>query len=386
MNVLFLTTEWPSEAIPTNGTFVREHALAAARECEVAVLDLSRSASTRGLVEMRRLTDETLPVWRIPYRRAPRPFSFAAFFLGALTGYRRLARAGFEPDVLHAHSFLSAAAALLLGRMHGKPVVYTEHWTIFIPENPGRLSPPMARLARFALEHADVVLAVSEDLRRALAEHAPNARVRVVNNAVDLSLFRPPANGRSANGVPRLLTVGLLDTGRKGVDLLLEAAALLRDRGASFALDIVGEGGLRPDYERLARDLELGDRVAFLGYRPKAAIADLMRRSDLFVLGSRYENNPCVVIEAMATGLPVVAPAVGGVPELIEPSAGELAPPLDPPGLSAALEQALSRLPEFDAATIARRAGERFGHEAIGAELAAVYRSCLDGVPADRPE
>jgi len=222
---------------------------------------------------------------------------------------------------------------------------------------------------------------VSEDLRSALASRAPSARFRVIPNAVDVSLFSP---GERRNGTPpRLLTVGLLDTPRKGLDVLLEAFARLRDVGGApvFRADIVGDGALRPEYEALAARLGLSDVVRFRGLLPKAEIAELMRGSDLFVLGSRYENNPCVVIEAMATGLPVVATAVGGVPELVDSETGSLAPPLDPAALGDRIGDALARIGSFDRKLIARRSRERFSRESVGAELASTYEALV----AERP-
>jgi glycosyltransferase involved in cell wall biosynthesis len=369
VQVLFVTTEWPSAALPTNGTFIREHAYAAATAGPVAVIDLDRSPGRRGLVDVERLDGESFPVWRLPYRRFPRPLSYVAFLVGAFRGYRTASREAFRPDVIHAHSFLSCAAALALGAVYRKPVAYTEHWTIFIPENPGRLSRLMSSIARLALERADIVLPVSADLRAALASRAPRARFRVIPNAVDVSLFAPAKRGSGA--VARLLTVGLLDTPRKGLDVLLEALALVPE---PLRLQVVGDGGLRGEYERLAERLGLGDRVVFRGLRPKQDVAEAMRESDLFVLGSRFENNPCVVIEAMATGLPVVATRVGGVPEIVDESNGLLAEPRDPASLAARISEALRRLPSYDRDGIASRARERYGREAVGRELGAVYR------------
>lgn len=375
LRVLFVTTEWPSPRLPTNGTFVREHAYAAATACDVAVVNLDRSPGRSGLVESEALEGEAFPAWRLKYRRLPRPLSYVAFVAGAFRGFRAARAQGFEPDVLHAHSFLSCGAALLLRTVYRKPVAYTEHWTIFTEENPGRLSRAMTLLARVALERADVVLPVSEDLRSALAALAPRAELRVVPNAVDVSLFSP--GSRTGDGRPRLLTVGLLDTPRKGVDVLVAALGEVREDGRApeLVLDVVGEGGLRAEYETLAKRLGLDDVVRFHGFLNKPQIAELMRSSDLFVLGSRYENNPCVLIEAMATGLPVVATAVGGVPEMVDDDTGLLAAPLDEVDLGGRIREALARLDGFDRRLIARRARERFSRESVGAALADVYET-----------
>jgi glycosyltransferase involved in cell wall biosynthesis len=367
LRVLFLTTSYPRPESPIDGIFVREHARAAAEVADVRVVHLLRAPAARGLVRLERIAGEEPPAWRVPYRRFGKPLAQLAFALGPLELARRFRRAGWTPDVIHAHSFLSALPALLLGRLLRRPVAYTEHWTIFLPENPGSLSPGMERLARVALTGADVVLPVSADLERALRRLAPRTPMRVVPNAVD-DAFQPAAH---ADGRPtRLLTVGLLDTPRKGVDVLLESLALMRGR-ERLRLDVVGEGELRPGYEALAERLGLGETVTFHALEPKPALAERMRRADLFVLASRYENNPCVVLEAMASGLPVVATRVGGIPELVDSTTGRLAEPLDPPSFAAALEDALGA--EFDRPAIAARAQEAFGRPAIARRLAEVY-------------
>jgi len=297
------------------------------------------------------------------------------FLAGPLVAYRRLAASGFEPDVIHAHSFLSALPALALGRLYGKPVAYTEHWTIFLPENPHSLTPAMERLARLALRRAEVVLPVSDDLRAALQALAPEGRYRVVPNAVFEDVFRP-ADGRPGGAVPRLLTVGRLDSGHKGVDTLIEALGRL-DR--PYRLDVVGEGAERPGYERLAHRVGVGDRIRFHDFEAQPKLASRMRSADLFVLASRYENNPCVLIEAMASGVPVVATEVGGVPEIVDAESGLLAPPEDPAALAVRIDAALERLDAFDREAIARSAVERYGTQAVGRALGDVYAELVRG-------
>jgi glycosyltransferase involved in cell wall biosynthesis len=373
---LFLTTLYPRLHDPSEGAFVRAHARALAAHADVAVVHLDRAAATRGLADYERLLDEEPPpAWRYRYRRFGPPLSPLAFLAGPLVAYRRLAASGLEPDVVHAHSFLSALPALLLGRLHGKPVAYTEHWTIFLPENPLSLQPAMERLARLALRQADIVLPVSDDLRSALQELVPEGRYRVVPNAVPEDVFRPAdATPRSAE--PRLLTVGRLDSGHKGIDTLIEALGRIE---RPYRLDVVGEGPERPGYERLAQRVGVGDQIRFHDFEAQPKLASRMRGADLFVLASRYENNPCVLIEAMASGVPVVATRVGGVPEIVDADSGLLAPPDDPAALAARIDAALERLDGFDREAIARSAIERYGTRAVGRTLGDVYEELVRG-------
>ena len=348
VKVLFVTTSWPTEESPVDGVFVQEHARAAAEVADVRVLHLQRGPG--GLQQV----GDDPPAWRLGYRGLPRPFSYGSFFVGPL----RLR--SWRPDVVHAHSHLAALAALPLRR----PLVYTEHWSAFLPEGGDRLSTPMQLAAKLALRRADLVLPVSEALRRELARLAPRTRMRVVPNVVDADVFHPG----DAPDPGRLLTAGLLNDGRKGLDLVLEA--LVRTDGA-LRLEVAGDGERRAEYERLSGKLGLGGVVTFRGLLSKPELAESMRGSGLFVLGSRWENNPCVVLEALASGLPVVANRVGGLPELIDDKNGVLVERADPELFASGIAEALKR--RFDRTEIARRARDRFGRDAVAEQLRNAY-------------
>ena len=367
MRVLFLTTAYPTAESPVAGVFVREHARAAAEHVDVAVVHLDRRHGFRGLPRLERIADDELPAWRVRYAYRPVPLSVAAHFAAAAAGYRG---ARFEPDVLHAHFFLAGLPAVLLGKALRKPVVVTEQWSIFLPSDPMPLTAPLRLAAKVAFGHADFVLPPSEALRRAIEAHGIRARFRVVPNVVDTRVFHPNGAPR-VRGPARLLTVGLLYEA-KGHEFLLEALALLRRR-RDVRLDVVGDGPRRDDYERLAGELGIRDAVTFHRLQPKEEVARFMREADAFVLASRYDNNPSALIEALASGLPVVATDVGGIPELVDERAGVLARAEDSASLAARIGELLDDLDRYDRGAIAEAARARFGRERIGRELAEVY-------------
>jgi glycosyltransferase involved in cell wall biosynthesis len=120
--------------------------------------------------------------------------------------------------------------------------------------------------------------------------------------------------------------------------------------------------------------------VRFHGERPKQEVAELMRRADLFVLPSLFENLPCVLLEAMASGLPFVATRVGGVPDLLDGEYGVLTEPGDAAPLAAAIAGALDRLGRFDRGASVSLARERFGYDAFARIWTEIY-GALRGVP-----
>jgi glycosyltransferase involved in cell wall biosynthesis len=363
---MFLTSSYPVPEFPQLGIFVREHARAASNHAELAVAHIDRTDAVRS-VRVEQGTDEEFRSVRVRYPASPAPLSYAANIAAALLAYRHLRRAGFEPDVIHAHFFLAGAPAILLGRMLRKPVVVTEQWSAFLPEDPMALSPTMQRVARFVFEHADTVMPVSEALRDGIRRLGTDATFHVVPNAVDTKRFH--ADG-AASRPGRLIGVGNLYEA-KGWDDLLDALAILRERGRALHLDIYGDGVLRSELEQQVARLAIGDLVSFHGWRPKDEVADNLRRSDVFVITSRYDSNPCAVIEALASGLPVVGTAVGGIPEMIRDGQGILAESGSPESIAATIDAALDA--EWDRVRIAQIAEARYGFDHVGEEFAAIY-------------
>jgi L-malate glycosyltransferase len=362
---------WPDR--PVFGIFCREQARAVAATNDVRVLAFTPEPMS-GLAISRQWDDpaEPVPTLRLVYRR---PRLRAAAMATQLAGMRHalgaLERTGWRPDVIHAHVFEAGFPAVLLGRRLGCPVVVSEHFTAF---QRGLVRGYDRALARFCFRHADLVCPVSHDLRRQLEAVQPRGRYRVVPNVVDTDVFHPPAASRpEAAGRPlRLLNVASLDEKKRHADLLRAVAAARAD-GVDAELEIVGEGRLDGELRTLARDLGLDGAVGFLGARSPQQVAERMRDADAFVLASRFENLPVVLLEAMASGLPALATAVGGVSEVIDEDAGILVGPGDVDGFAAAIGRLAGGLDRFDGAALARRARERYGMAEVGRVWDEVY-------------
>ncbi|MBW6506880.1 MAG: glycosyltransferase family 4 protein [Rhodobacteraceae bacterium] len=157
-------------------------------------------------------------------------------------------------------------------------------------------------------------------------------KVHIIDNGVPDPNLRAPL----ANPVPRIVFVGLVGH-RKGVDTLLDALKRLPTQ-ADWTCAICGNGDVAT-YEALARRMGFDpERVSFTGWQDEAQVRAQMARSDIFVLPSRAENQPVAILEAMAIGLPVVATAVGDIPnQVIDGATGRVVPRGDPDALAEAL-------------------------------------------------
>jgi glycosyltransferase involved in cell wall biosynthesis len=368
MRVLVVPKWYPWPDRPVFGIFCREQARALARRHDVVVL-ASEAVRDPGFAvfELTDAVEDGLRTMRVRYRRPRfRPAAMGCQIIGMLVALLRLRHGRWRPDVVHAHVYSAGLPALILGRLSRARVVVTEHYTGFVR---GKITGSDLLTARMAFRYADLVAPVSANLARTVEAIEPRARVRVVENVVDTDVFHPapePRRAPSEARPARLLTVAAL-ADKKGHRYLLEALAAVRARNGrhDVTLELVGDGEERERLEELVRELDLVAAVRFHGEQPKERVAELMREADLFVLPSLYENLPCSLIEATASGLPCVATAVGGVGEIIDSGAGILCPPRDADALAEAISAALARLPPPDPAALAARARERFGYEAF---------------------
>lgn len=376
MRVLEIPKWYPWPERPVFGIFCREQARAAAREHDVVVLASDAVASPPfWAFELSDAVEDGLRTLRLRYRRPRfRPAAMACQLAGMLAALRRLRAAGWWPDVVHAHVYSAGLPAVIVGRLAGAPVVISEHYTGF---QRGLITGYDRFTARLAFRCADLVAPVSHDLARHVQAVQPRAAIRVVGNGVDTERFHPPPGDAAvpAGAGPRLLTVAALTEKKGHADLLGALAGLTADGGLP-RLDLVGDGELRGALQARAGALGLGHAVRFLGERPPAEVAELMRQADLFVLPSHFENLPVALIEALASGLPSVATSVGGVPELAQttPTGLWLTPAGDPAALAAAIGSALAQRDHIDRAALAAATRARFGHETIAATWTEIYQ------------
>ncbi|MCE2594202.1 glycosyltransferase [Motilimonas cestriensis] len=250
-------------------------------------------------------------------------------------------------DIIDSHfSYPEGVAAGLLSRIFHKPNTITMRGTE-VPHSRGFFT---SRWMRWAWQQAEQIFAVSDSLKQvAQAQDITESKIVVVGNGVDSHTFFPinKDQARAALGLKEsdqvLITVGGL-VPRKGFHQVIKALPLLPDEVKYL---IVGGASAEGDYqaqlEQLVSELELSDRVLFLGPKPKAALHKILSAADVFVLASANEGWANVILEAMACRLPVVASDVGGNREVVaNQQLGLIYPYGDSDALLHSIEQALN--------------------------------------------
>lgn len=283
-----------------------------------------------------------------------------------------------SPDVLHLHGHFAASLGQLAVQSGGRPpTIYSAQWPAYLDDVNAysRLRNWLAE--RTACGLAQRVIAVSEHDRRTLIRRrlCRADKVRLIYNAYDPARFAAGVDGaRVATDGVLLGFVGRL-VDQKGCDVLIRAMPKLLAGHPQLRLRVVGDGPERARLEDLARRLEVERAVEFTGYRPTSAA--LMHEFDAVVVPSRYEPFGIVAVEAMASGRPVVASAVGGLGEIVDDgTTGILVPPENPDRLAGALIRLLD-VPGARAtmgAAARKRVDEKFSPEASLRAYAEEYR------------
>ena len=166
-------------------------------------------------------------------------------------------------------------------------------------------------------KRAAALVACSEGLKTRALRSMPSAQIEVIPNGVDLETFRPaPAAPRAQDQPLKLLTVGRLSA-TKRLNMLIEAVEHLRATGVEVKLDIIGGGALEADLRQLLGRKQLRDSVTLAGRRSAQEMPEIYRRHDMFVSASSQEGMSNAMLEAMASGLPIVTTRCEGLEELI---------------------------------------------------------------------
>ena len=279
----------------------------------------------------------------------------ARCFGAALAFFPKVVRFAYEMEeqaIQHVHgqfAYHAAVAALIVHRLTGIPFSFTARGSDVQSDG---------HMLKEKVEAADFVISVSEYNKEIILRKCGSGaaeKIHVIHGGVDVDRLSPH-NQTATPGPLRILCVARFEE-VKGHKSLVEACRVLKEHGLPFECRLIGDGPLVPQIENQIKRADLCDAVFLLGARPYNEVIDEFSRTDVVVLATaptangKREGIPNVLKEAMACGLPVVAAASGGIPELVDESCGILVRPRDP----AAIADALQRL--CDQPALRRRMG-----------------------------
>jgi glycosyltransferase involved in cell wall biosynthesis len=386
--VLVLSRSYPNNVTELLGLWVQGIVQESARFCEVKVISpVPYCPPVPGLPEsyarFRRVTrqrwDRDVEVFHPRFLLGPGYSTHqieSLLYEASVRGLATRLRKEFPFDLIHAHfTYPDGVVAARLGKHFGVPVVITEQnpWGPWLDKYA-----VVRRKSIWAARQSACEIAISSAVRKTIEHYTGHLpQLAVIPDCVDADVFKLPAEPIQRLR-DQLLFVGAVRP-VKGVDILLRALRLLRDRGRTVKLVLIGEayyGAYKQEEVRLRKmvgELNLTESVRFVG---KLAFPDLVRemqRSAALVLPSRAESLGMVLVESLACGTPVVSTRCGGPEDIVSDEVGYLATPEDPEALAKGIEHVLDHASGYDPERLRAYALEHFGSESVGRRLSQVY-------------
>lgn len=384
ITVLWLPEWYPGRTHASNGDFIERHARAASQLAKVVVLYVGKDEGLPwSRVETEKeLVSPHLTVYRAWYGKIAakgvleRWWSLFRFRTLQRKMYRRIAEEQGNIDLVHVQVALKAGMLALHLRKKMIPYLVTEQWTGYYPGSKvyiKKASWLLRRLNRKIIQHASLLMPVSARQGELISSTIVRVNYATIDNVVDTAIF----NYRPSPVSPfRFVHASYLNFNKNPEGMIRAAAALAR-QGYQFELVLIGNEDR--ELKQLAEELGVLDTHVFIKpFLAHELLAGELQRSSALIMFSRFENQPCIVNEALCCGLPVIATRVGGLDEVIDDKNGILVASEDEAALAKAMIGMMNDYEKYDRGSIATLAAARFNISRIAAEHLRYYRNVLE--------
>jgi len=378
--ILWLPGWYPNRQERFDGDFIQRHAHAVAGGIPIHVIYVVKHSAAFPGAEKERIQTGKLTEEIIYYRTTKSGIRFLDRILSYrkyLAVYRKAIREYInkegKPSYVHVHVALKVGVlARWIKTTWGVPYLISEHWTGYLEEADHRLE-HLPALQQSQLEQvfreAAGVTVVSDHLGRAIQKHFPFIMYKVIPNVVDDSIFYPASS--PLNDAMQLIHVSNMSY-QKNTEAILKALSILKQSNFSFQMNVYGSSN--PAIETLLDKLDLKEQVCIKGEVPQPELAEGMRHSTALVLYSRFETFGCVIIEANASGIPVILSDLPVFQELVEEGKnGVFVQQDDPEALAEAIRAFAGGKTGFDPIQIAADVRRKYGYEPVAKTFIALY-------------
>jgi len=380
--ILFLARWYPDRYDPMMGLFIKRHAEVVAGFVDVAVLYLRAAPDKTYGFRIDQKIDNKVVTTIVYYGtdRVRHPFlakliAGFMFVIAFYKGYKFILKTWYKPEIIHVNVLTRLGLfALWLRWFKGIRYVITEHWSRYLSIT-GTYKGLFRKLfTKLVVRNADTVSTVSENLAVAMQSHGlKNNHYLVLPNVVDTDEYTI-AEARLVTDKKRFIHISCFEDRSKNISGLLHAISKLAETRNDFESIMVGEGIDLEKMKTLAIKLGLdSSKVIFTGLLENHEVVDAYHSADFMVMFSNFENMPAVISECLSCGLPVVATAVGGIPEYINSDNGRLVDAGDEAALTEAINFMLNHSSDFNKKQIRQNAVEIFGKQAVAQKLKELY-------------
>jgi glycosyltransferase involved in cell wall biosynthesis len=384
MNILHLLSWFPTPDDPTLGNFCVRMIDALPEDCHSVILSVCDGKNMTKSYEVKEIKGAHHTHVQI-YIRPPKINAIRKLKMLRMYQYglNYIKKRFFTPDLIHLHvAYPLGQVALLWKKLFGYKYVMTEHWTIYQPQNKDVLVGGLKRKIVEIANNAELIMPVSLDLQHCMEGHGVHNQFKVIYNLVNTDMFKPcidsslrtnPRRNDMQGLKKRMLHISTLRDEAKNFSGILRVVERLRQQRDDFELHVIHDYEA-PEFKAFVKEHHLEDCVIFHGKKTSAEVAEAYQNADFFVLFSNFENLPCVIVEAFASGVPVLSTAVGGIAEILSPERGILIPQGDEEALLQGMIQMLDHSSEYDKKAIRQYALSTFSNDIIGKQIFEAYK------------
>jgi len=371
--VLFLPKWYPNKFDPLDGNFVENHARAINKYAKIAIIFVHSDPELQLPFQLEESRPFGYPEIRVYFKKA----NFGLSGINKIVNVFRYIKAQwmayghyqrkYPPvNLCHLHILRrTAPLALYLKFVHRIPYLITEHWSGYHRESGAYRGWLMKLAGKIAVKYAEKVTTVTEGLKNSMLRHGLKNDYVIIPNSVNTSVFKPNPIP-SPKKTKRLIHISNLSQTPKNMPQIIRTLEDLCREGLEFEFVLIGDGEDRKKIMEQIKASPLSERTLYKGELSMKKVAKELADSDLLILFSQYENQPCVILEALACGVPVVSSAVGGIPQILNREGGILVEKGDLLGFKGAIRSFLKGKNHFSSSQLRKHAKQHFGEEVVG--------------------
>lgn len=380
-NILWLVSWYPNTLAPFDGDFIQRQAQAVARFQKLTVIYIKKDDNhviTKNEKIFTSIEDNLTEV--AVYYHSPKTGIRLIDRLQSAFTYKKLYRKVLneyinengKPDMVHVHvAWKAGAQAVWLKDKFNIPFVVSEHWSGYFKNAKVNIyegSFVVRNYIKKILSQALLLLPVTKNLGKTIHENLVEVNFEVIPNVVNTDIFYFRKNSPDKF---RFIHISSLNY-YKNPEGIIRAARDLALEGFEFELQIVG--AIKQDLIDLAGILSANEYISFKGIIAYEDVAKEMQAASSLILFSRVESLPCVMLEALCCGLPVITSDVGGIPEVINESNGLLVTSENEVQLKNAMRKMIMNYDNYNRAAIADNAASKFSFATVGKQIVDLYR------------
>ena len=370
--ILFLSSWYPTRLSSMNGDFVKRHAKAVSLYSNVVCFHVIKDKNLTTKYNLSESSDNNFN--EVIYYFNSKWFSKLSYMFYYFKGFNYIRKKYGKPDIVHANVLYPIGIVVfLLSLIYKIPYVFTEHWTGFSNNIYNQFSRIKKAIFNFFGKKAKYILPVTDNLKEAMIKSGIRGNLKVIPNVVETDIFKWEEITNQEK--KHILHVSNIRDEHKNISGLLRVISKLSEIRQDFILDIIHSEEDK-SLKKFAESLNLTNSfVRFCGRKKYNEVAEYMSKSVFLVLFSNYENLPCVIVEAFASGLPVLSTDVGGIKEHLDNKKGILIEKGDEKALLEKMNYMLDHYQEYDKISLQDYAVANFSYKTIGLKYCEIYQS-----------